>query len=350
MQVNTVRRILLFLGIFVALWLGVRYLLPLLLPFLLGGAIALAAEPAVQFASRRMRLPRPVASGLGVSITLLLLVSVVSLVGALAVKELGSLANSLPDVEATVDKGMHLLQDWAVGVADRLPEGARSMATDAALELFDSGAVLKGQVTSRLPAIVRSVLGWLPGGALGIGTGVLAGFMISVRLPKLRKWLSDRLPQTWHEKYLPALRRVGHNVLAWLKAQLKLSAVTYGIVTVGFLLMGVSFGPFWAVLVALVDAVPVLGTGTVLLPWALIELVQDNSMRALGLLLTYGAALLARTILEPRLVGRQLGLDPLLTLLCLYAGYRLWGIGGMILAPMLTAAVKGVTQPKVIEN
>lgn len=345
MQSGILRKILWIAGGILVFWLAMRYLLPIILPFLLGGTIALAAEPAVHFATTRLRLKRPLAAGLGVSVTLVLLLCLVSLVGALAVKELGSLAGKLPDVEATVDSGMNLLRDWAVRLSDRLPEGARVMAADTARELFDGNTVLRGSLTSRLPGLLRSVLGWLPGGALGVGTGILAGFMTSARLPVLRQWISERLPDSWRQRYLPALRRVRRNIFLWIKAQLKLSAVTGVIVMTGFLLMGVSFAPFWAILVALVDAVPVLGTGTVLLPWALIELLQGDRIRALGLLLTYGAALLARTVLEPRLVGKHLGLDPLLTLLCLYTGYRLWGIGGMILAPMLAAAVKGVVQP-----
>lgn len=350
MQSSTVRKIIWILGALAALWLGLKYLLPVLLPFLLGAVIALGAEPAVRLATGRLRLPRPAAAVLGVSLSLVLLGSLIWLVGALAVKELGSLAGKLPDVESTVEQGMQLLQDWAVDAADRLPEGARNMAVNAAVELFDSRAVLQGQVNRRLPAMVKSLLGWLPGGALTLGTGLLAGFMISIRLPLLRQGIAERLPASWHEKTLPALRRVRQNLLQWLKAQLKLSAVTYGIVTLGFLILGIPYGPFWAVLVALVDAVPVLGTGTVLLPWALVSFLQGSRLRALGLVLTYGAAILSRTILEPRLVGRNLGLDPLLTLLTLYAGYRFWGIGGMILAPILAAACKGLLPQKAIEK
>ena len=266
----------------------------------------------------------------------------VGLVGALAVRELGSLAHRLPDVEATVDQGMELLRNWTVQLTDRLPAQARSVAEQAAAQMFDSQNVLQGQLTARMSVFLKGFLKSLPGGALTAGTGVLSAFMFSARLPVLRQGIVHRLPPAWQTRYKPALKRMGQNVISWLKAQCKLSAVTYGIVTVGFLLMGVSYGPFWAALVALVDAVPVLGTGTVLLPWALAELIQGNSLRAVGLILTYAAALLTRTVLEPRLVGRHLGLDPLLTLVCLYAGYRLWGIGGMILAPMLTAAGKGI--------
>ena len=99
---------------------------------------------------------------------------------------------------------------------------------------------------------------------------------------------------------------------------------------------------------ALVDAIPILGTGTVLLPWALVSLLQHQHLRSVGLLLTYAAAFLTRTILEPRLVGRHLGLDPLVTLIFLYLGYRFWGILGMLLAPMLAAALTAAT--KQMEN
>jgi predicted PurR-regulated permease PerM len=87
--------------------------------------------------------------------------------------------------------------------------------------------------------------------------------------------------------------------------------------------------------VALVDGFPILGTGTILLPWALVSFLQNNIPRALGLLSVYAVISLTRSILEPKLLGRQLGLDPLVTLASLYAGFRLWGFGGMILAPML---------------
>lgn len=328
-----------------AVWLGAKYVLPLVMPFLLGAVLALAAEPAVGFGVRRLKLPRWLSAGLGVTLTLVLLTGLVWLLGALAVKELGQLAGALPDMQTTVEQGVTLLRDAVVRAADRLPAGAGTVVADGARELLGSGTDLMHRFTGRVPELLGAVLDWLPGGALGLGTGILAGFMISARLPGLKQALHDRLPKSWHETYAPALKRVRRTLGGWLKAQGKLLAVTYGIVGAGFLLLGIQNGLFWAVLVALVDAVPVLGTGTVLLPWALVELLQGQTLRGLGLLGIYGAALVARTVLEPRLVGRHLGLDPLLTLVFLYVGYRFWGILGMILAPMLAAAAKGLTEP-----
>lgn len=346
MSASSLRKPLILLGIFLAAWLGIKYLLPVLLPFLLGAGIALAAEPVVGAAERRLRLPRAWAAGLGVTVTLVLLVGIISIVGAAVVKELGKLAGAVPDLEGTARQGISLLQDWLVGITERMPDGVRPMLTRTVLNFFDDGTAFMEQVAQRIPAVVSSVLSWVPDGALGLGTGILAGFMISARLPQLKAGISSRLSQNWHEKYLPALRRVRGAVGGWLRAQMKLAVLCYSIVAVGFLILGVSYGPLWAILVALVDAVPLLGTGTVLIPWALIAFLQGEHFRAIGLLCVYGAAMLTRTILEPRLVGKQLGMDPLVTLLALYLGYRFWGILGMILAPVLATAVKSITAPE----
>ena len=329
-----------FLGCFLAL----KYLLPVILPFLMGALVAVAAEPAVRFGTQRLRLPRGVSAGIGVTLTLILLTGAVSLIGALAVKELGQLAKGLPNVEQTARRGLTMVQDFLVSLASRLPDGIGNLVTEKVLELFGSGSALLGQVTARLPGMVGSVLGWIPDGALGVGTGVLAGFMISARLPKLKQTLRTRLPQSWQQKYAPVLARVRESVGAWMKAQGKLILVTYLLVSAGFLFLRVRNGLFWAALVALVDAVPILGTGTVLVPWALVELLQGQTLRGVGLLVTYGVSLLVRTVLEPKLVGRHLGLDPLLTLVFLYVGYRFWGILGMIFAPMAAAAAKSITE------
>jgi sporulation integral membrane protein YtvI len=338
------RKALIVLGIFLALRLGLRYLMPVLLPFLIGTLIALAAEPAVALGVRKLRLPRWLSAGVGVTVTLVLLFATLWLLGALAVRELGQLAGALPDVRQTAQQGMTLLQDWLIGAADRAPDGLRSLLTQIVLDLFGSGSAMLQQMTGRIPGVLSSLLSRVPDGAVGIGTGILAGFMISARLPEIKIYLSGRLPAAWQKIYLPALRKMRKALGGWLKAQLKLMSVTYGIVTVGLLLLGVPFAPVWALLIALVDAVPVLGTGTVMIPWILVALLQGNPLQALGLTGTYLAAALTRTVLEPRLVGKHLGLDPLVTLVFFYAGYKFWGFFGMLMAPVLATAVKSLTE------
>lgn len=339
---TSLQKTLLLLGLLLAIWLGTNYLLPLVFPFLLGGLIAMAAEPLVRLGQRKGRMPRTLAAGLGVTATLALFVTALTGLGVFAVRGLGRLAQLLPHLEQTLQSGLVQLQDRLLAVAGSLPDGLGTLMTKWVLGLSDSGSELMEQTGRKLPGMMTSALGRVSDGALGLCTALLAGFMLSARLPKLKAAAAARLPERWRRQYLPALNRMRHALGGWLRAQVKLAAVTYGIVAVGFLLLRIPYGPGWALAVALVDAVPLLGTGTVLIPWAAVCLLQGENLRAIGLLSIYGVAFLTRSMLEPRLVGRQLGLDPLLALLAFYVGFRLWGILGMLLAPMLTAAVKSL--------
>ena len=110
------------------------------------------------------------------------------------------------------------------------------------------------------------------------------------------------------------------------------------------MLLRVSYAPLWAVIIALVDAFPILGTGAILVPWSLVSFLQSDYSMAFGLLGLYSAAAITRTVMEPRLVGKQLGLDPLVTLAALYTGYKLFGILGMICAPVLAVALTQILE------
>lgn len=324
------------------LWLGGRYLLPLILPFLWGGLLALAAEPLVSFTQKKLRLPRGVSSGLGVSVTLLLLTGLLSMLAALLLRALVHLASELPDMEQTAKAGLSMVQNWAVNLSNRAPQGLQPMVTRTVENAFQNGNAVMEQAAEEIPHMIATVLSGLPDGLLRIGTGLLASFMISVRLPRIRRGISLRISPRQKEQYLPVLHRVKAALGGWLRAEGMLALITYSIVLLGFLFLRIPYGFFWALLIALVDAVPMLGTGLVLVPWAVIELMTHKPFSAMILLCTFAAATVARTTLEPKFLGKQLGVDPLVTLLCLYVGYHLWGFLGLILAPILAAAGKTI--------
>lgn len=320
-------------------YLAIRYLLPVAMPFLLGTVLALAAEPVVVFCTEKGKLPRAFSAGVGVCGVLAAMIALLSLLGAAAVRELGAILQALPDLEQTARDGIGVLQNTLADLTEKSPAGIRPLLTGAVSRFFSDGTALMDRVTDRIPGMVASLLGTVPDRLLEIGTGLLAGFMISTRLPRLRTELDKRIPEKWKKTYFPAFRRIRGVLWGWVKAQLTLCLITFLIVTVGFLMMKIPYAPAWAALVALIDAVPLLGTGTVLVPCALVSLLQGQAGRALFYLGIFGVAVGVRTALEPKLVGKHLGIDPLWTLVAIYAGYRLWGFLGLILAPMAAGAV-----------
>lgn len=343
----TLKKLSILATVFLLLWLGARYLLPIVLPFLLGISLALLAEKPVSFLNRRMHIHRGVAAGIGVTATLVLLLSVIFLLLALLVRQLTNLASALPDLEKTATDGLDTLETFLLRLASSAPGGMQPLLHNTISNLFSDSSAIVDSLTGRLAAMASSLLGHVPGSALAIGTGILCAYMVSARLPQLRVWLKNRFLSGKIVQLAPTFKRVREALFGWLKAQLKLSGLSFLIVLGGFLLLRVRYAPIWAVVTALVDAIPVLGTGTVLIPWSLILLVQGEPVRAVGMLSIYIVAFLARSILEPRLVGRQLGIDPLMTLLALYAGYRLWGFGGVLLSPLLCVAATELLQTKV---
>ena len=340
------RKFLILASICLGTYLFIRYLLPIFFPFLIGAALALAAEPLVRFLCSRIHVRRALAAGIGVSMAFSFLVFLVLVLCGLLLRELRALAGILPDMENTIRSGMDSLSSWLLTLAGNAPAGIRTVLTENVTEFFSGGSALLEKVTNYLLQLASGILSHVPDSFLSIGTAVISSFMISAKLPKIREFLHSRISLQRLRPALNTLSQLKSALGGWLKAQLRLSGVTFLITLLGFFLLRVPYAPLWAVVVALVDAMPILGSGTALIPWSLVSFLQGDRLQAFGLLGIYATAALSRSVLEPRLVGRQLGLDPLVTLLAMYAGYKLFGFLGLLLAPMLAVTVAQLLESK----
>ena len=325
-------------ALFAGAILLLRYFLPLVLPFLLGAGLAVAAEPLVGGLCRRIKLKRSLATAIGVTMAFAFLVLAVMVLCAFLIRQLRSLTGLLPQLETVLHNGMDTADRWLLGMSGKIPGELGTILTRNVHSLFAGGDALLSKATDAALKLASGILTHVPDSALGLAAGVISSYMISAKLPKIRFWIRGRLPASQIEPILAAGKRLKNGLLGWLKAQLRLSGITFLLTGTAFLLLRVPRALLWAGLVALVDAFPILGTGTVLVPWSIFSFFQGDHVLAFGLLGLYGATALTRSVLEPRLLGQQLGLDPLITLMALYAGYRLWGIGGMLLAPILAVA------------
>ncbi len=339
------RKILTVFAFFFLILLAARYLLPLAMPFLLGGALAFAAEPVVRFLTDRFSLRRGLASGIGVGMAFCFLGMLVLMLCALLVRELRVLAGILPEAENMLRAGMQAISVKLLSLSNRAPEGIRSFLVQNVTSFFTGGSALLDRVTDFLLRLASGILSHVPDSAITLGTGIISSFMISAKLPAIRNYLKRRFPIARIRPVLEGLTRVKHSLWSWLKAQCKLSCITFLVTTGGYLLLRIPYAPLWGFVTAMVDAFPILGTGAILLPWSLVSFLQGLHHRAFGLLGVYAGAALIRSVLEPRLVGKHLGLDPLVTLIVLYTGYRLFGIPGMILAPILAVAAVQLAAP-----
>lgn len=345
------KQILILGAVFLGAWIAVRWLMPVILPFLFGLAVAAAAEPAVRRLSQNRAMPRALAAGLCVAGIYLIFGAFVYLLGVVAYRELGKLAGNLPQMAQSLASPIGRLRDWLYTLTDRAPGDLRPMLEATVSSMFEGTSALAAQAGTGLLGFLSALITHLPDGLLFLGTAVLSSFMISAQMPKIRERFRPRIPDKWEGKLLPAVRNVRAAMGGWFRAQAKLMGLTFLIVTVGLLILRVEFAVLFAGIIALVDALPMLGTGTILIPWGILRFLDGDPVMGVGLLALYGVAMTTRAALEPRLVGKHMGLNPLLTLLALYAGFRLWGVLGMILAPVLTITAQqiyGLTRPAKI--
>lgn len=333
---NGYKLLIIVFATFLAVYLGFRYVLPMSFPFLLGGGLALLAEPMTNFLCKK--LPRGISAAISVTAAFCLLALTMFLVGALLVRQLGQLPDIVPDLENAAVAGMNTLSSWLQGLTYYAPGNFGEYLRHNITEFFSGGTALLDRVTGYLLNLAGSILSHVPDSALGLGTALISSYMIAAKLPGIREFFRKLARKPKLEQALETLKGMRTALGGWLMAQVKLSGITWLTVTAGFLLLRIPYAPLWAAVVALVDAFPVLGTGTVLIPWSAVCLLQGEGARGIGLLGIYAVVAITRSVLEPRLVGKQLGLDPLVTLFALYAGYKVWGLGGMLLAPMLAVA------------
>ena len=305
------------------------------LPFLLGAALALTAEPVVTLLGQKLHLPRPVAAGIGVSAVCILWTILLTLLFSLVFKQFGQLTAILPAIGDAVGQSASMVKGWLLSLTGKMPQGFGSaMEHWITISFEDKGGMLQ-QVTGKITQLAGSAIGRVSSGFIGVLTTVLSAFMISMRLPQLREKIRQRIPDPIRKAAKEFKKTMGR----WIFAQGKLAGVAFVILWIGFMLLKIQNHLLWAAMITTVDILPVLGVGTVLLPWSLICYLQADPARAVGLVCIYLVIWLVRSVLEPRFVGKQLGLDPLVTLFCIYAGFRLWGFAGILLAPMVAVSI-----------
>lgn len=321
-------------GAILGSWVFFRFLGPVLLPFGVGLAAATAVEPAVGQLQERLRLPRWLAVGICVTVLYGAVALLLYILCRVLCREAMGFARTLPALVRSLEKPAQSLEQRLLQISGRFPDGVGLALREGIREFFRSGAGLATRAYEWIFGFVSDLLRRIPDLALFLLTAVLSSFMLASELPRLRLLWQEKAPEKWKMDARKGLGRIKTTLGSWLKAQIKLMMICAMVLTAGFLILGVEYPLLFGMVIALIDALPVLGTGTVLIPWGLWSFLQGNSFLGVGLLCLYGAAALTRTALEPRMVGKQIGLDPLLTLLALYAGYRIMGVGGMILFPL----------------
>lgn len=333
-------------------YLLIRYALGIVMPFLIAFILAAVTHRPAAALSRRTRLPRKLWA---VILLTAILASAASLifwgVGRLLYEGENLLSHIASD-SAKLGSTIADIFDRISSIGDRkIPLIENLLKIEAFREFWEElDSILArvisdtvASVTGKLPRALFSIVVSLPGYFVFVVVTLIASFYFCLDYDKIKSFAISALPSGISEKLPIIKKRLGDAAAKYARAYLLLLLLTFLQLFVGFTLLRVQYPFLLAFLVALVDFLPILGVGTVLIPWGLFELIfSKNIFLGVGLLVLYIIVTVIRQITEPKVVAESLGLHPLITLASMYAGLRLFGVFGMILAPLAASALRAL--------
>ena len=330
-------------------YLFLKYAAAIFLPFLIAWGMGLIIHPLADRLHRRWHLPLGVSTAV---LMLLLLLLVTALLIAVADRLLSEVRALLLWLEEDSAAAGARISQWFAQMREitfRIPWLARLRRVDGLEPILDRVDELVNDMlrstlsewSTKIPEWIGRVIRAVPSIAIFSVVTLMAGFYFSTDLAHIHAAVKGVLPQALRQR-LPAWKKhLGEILRQYVRAYLLILVITFFELYVAFTVLGVDYAFLIAALTALLDILPVFGVGIVLLPWAAVLLLSRQLYVGFGLLVTYVLIMVVRQIIEPRVVSGALGLHPLLTLFCMYAGYRLYGILGMMIAPAAAIVLAG---------
>ncbi len=302
------------------------------IPFVIGWMIALIANPLVRFLEKRLKIVRKHGSMLIIAGVLALIISLLYFVLGKAYVEIREFIGDLP---ALYDSAAAEIRG-AVQNGNRMFEFLPDEFRTAVMQFTENIGTYVGDLVSKAAAptveIAGNVAKGIPNVLVNTVITILSSYLFIAEQDKILAWMRRYAPK-FVLRYAEYLKKDARGVIGgYFLAQFRIMFVVAGILAVGFLFLKVKYGLLLAVLISLLDFLPVFGTGTALFPCAAVKLFTGEYTYAAGLLILYVVTQVSRQLIQPKIVGDSMGLPPLLTLFLLYLGFKVKGIAGMILA------------------
>lgn len=330
-------------------WLFFRYLLSPLLPFLLALGLSALLEPWVQRFRQSAHLRRSFAAVVLTTLVLLIVGSSAALLLSRLFAELAEWSAHLPDAISAFPNLWNSALNRVEGWYHSCPPYIRSVLDLAADAIGDNANALIGKTGAFFMERFSSAASRLPGVSLFFITTILALYFTSASYGNILAFLKRQLPPHWQVRCRAAVHCCRATMLTWLRSELLLLSATFLILLFGFWYMKLPYALLAAFSISLVDALPVLGTGTILIPWAAFQFLLGDMRQGISLVTIYISVFIVHSLLEPKLLAGRADLPPLVVLLGMYLGYSLTGVSGMILIPILILLLKQLHDAKVIK-
>ena len=349
-KILKIARFILIAGLTVAgLFVFFNYLIFWFLPFIIAWFISLMIQPAVKFLNAKLKLPRKLATILFLLILFAALVTGIFFAIDRIIYELTFLSKnfSLADITKKFSDNINSFFVWIEKSFNNIPVFSGS---DIIEQLKDSiieetgnmFSQFSADIIAQIPAFITKLITTIPKILVYTLITIVSTFYIALDYKNINKSIAIQIPVKIRNIIIEIKSRFLEAIYKYIKAYFTIFLIVYSELTVGFLIIGVKYAFLIALLVALIDIIPVLGTGTVLIPWGIIAVIQKDYFTGFALLILYAVVMIIRNIIEPKIVGSSIGLYPVVTLIAMFVGYNILGVAGIFLFPVTILMLKNL--------
>lgn len=329
-----------FIGVFALIFL--KYLFGYTIPFLIAWGVAYLVYPIACRLSGKTKISRKICSFLLVFLLLVIILTLIFVVVNRLFYEMRNLLDYLTDNGEQIAKQFENLFNSVFSIGQKLPIINKLQDAELIKEITENinlfiEGVWKGLIdalSSAVPDFAADIVMALPNIILVALVTVIATFYFAIDIDLFNDKVVSLLPSEVNLFLRGMKSKIAFGLKRYFKAYLILFLITFAELFVGFLILGVDYSFVLAILIAFVDFLPVFGTPAVLLPWAIVLLFMKEYFMGIGMLILLGVIMVVRQVIEPKILGKNLGVHPLLTLITIYIGYELFGFFGMVFLPI----------------
>ncbi|NMB02382.1 MAG: sporulation integral membrane protein YtvI [Firmicutes bacterium] len=330
-----------FLILFGITYIALKYLFGLIAPFIIGFLVAFVLQRGIQFLSAKLRLPKKLAAVFSVLLFYLVIGFLLFWFGMTLYAGIKDLVEKMPGIYSReVEPVIGQIFEYIERIMTRFDLSLVQLLEDFHDSVSQSIGKIVSDVSSMAIATVTSTVSWVPKVFLGVVLSIISSVFFAMDYEMITEFFTNLLPDKRRGlvgELQTFITGIGGK---YIKAYSLLMLITFTEVAIGLSILRVDGAFSIAAFTAVVDILPVLGTGLVLIPWALFHLIKGNLSLGLGLVLIYVVITVIRNVLEPKLVGQQIGLHPIVMLLCMYAGVRIFGVIGLFILPFSILVIK----------
>lgn len=325
-------------------------LITFFMPFVVGWIISMIANPLVRLLEKKLKIVRKHGS----MMIIIAVLAVVILLGYLGVSKLvaetGNLIENLPQIYENWQSDFQEIGENLEIVYNRLPRDTQLHIEQLTSNLSGYLSGLVQTIGEPTVAATGNFVKNVPSALIAVIMCILSAYFFTAERHEILQGLRKYVPGEIWDRVSSVITELKRVVGGYFKAQFKIMGVVYVILLIGLLIMRVGYSPLVAFVVAFLDALPFFGTGTVLIPWAVIKLLSADYEIAVGLVILYAVTQIVRQVIQPKIVGDTIGMNPLATLIFMYIGYKISSVIGMIIAVPVGMIVINLYQAGVFDN